>query len=208
MKCWPTMPVPPRMPTSIGFICLAQVSRTSCRYKPIASISSALGIRSSLVWATWMLPGPIRKGSPHASSKRRNIGRERHYRGWKSVQRAQMHSRNHQNLFRLRIRPYSSLNISSKFRYISNNTDHDFGTGFVGDHIRRAPASDGSYVKRAGAKKFIGWQLDRAECVRAHQEAFRWPTRQVPDRPNEPCARAPRSHIAARLSTQAPACSR
>src|SRR5437764_14231716 len=105
-------------------------------------------------------------------AKCRNIGRERYEGALKPVQGTQMYGRNQQNLLRLRVRPHRTFNLVPKFRGISNNTDHDFGTGFVRDNVRRAPASDGSYVKRACAKKIICWEVDPPDAFKCIKKLF------------------------------------
>src|SRR5260370_5903771 len=100
------------------------------------------------------------KRLPPRVSKGWDIRRVCHNGGLEAIQWPQMHSRNHQNLVRIRIRAHSSLNLFSKLPDISDNTKHNFGMGFVRYHVWRAAGNDGSYVQRTWAKKFVNWQLD------------------------------------------------
>src|SRR5947209_4656278 len=83
-----------------------------------------------------------------------------------------MYRRNKQDLFRLCVRPYSSLNLLPNFRSLADNTDHDLSTRVVRDNVWRAPSDDCSYIKRAWSKNFVFWEFDPPDAFERIKKLF------------------------------------
>ena len=160
MKCWPTMPVAPRMPTSIRVCIIA-----------LPFVDRFRLLRGAALWARALPACAPREWCRARSETARptappNAGM--------SVVNATtvvgMPSTAPRRSAGISITSRSSARPSTArcegglgFGGIAHQADHDIGVGLVGDHVGRAAAGERADVERAGPEQGVDRQRDAAD---------------------------------------------
>jgi hypothetical protein len=127
-----------------GNVVLGEQSST---YRSTHSSSSFLLIFSSGVWATWMEPGPSRKGSPHAVSVG-NVGGELGDHGGQLADAAHAHAGQVEREADLAAaRDHAGDGVLDLIRR-ADGADQQVRLGLVGDDVGRVAAFDEADVQR------------------------------------------------------------
>ncbi len=132
----------------------------------MASSKSCLAMCSSEVWATWMVPGPIRNGWPHEPSKTGISVVKATTVVAKPSSALQMHgfAVMHFAGFR-RGPPRRRCDFSRMEVGIADGAEHHFGAGLVGDDVGRTAAGDCADVQGSRAENRIVRKAEFADIL-------------------------------------------
>ncbi len=158
MKCWPTIPVPPRIPTSIVFIIVERAFPRVVNKLSTAAVSSRFG--NALLRCVCHVDGAWteQKRLAPGGAEGWDICGVRHNRSGKTGERAEMNGWNKENFVGFRVGRGGGFDLLAQFGDIADNTNENLGNGFVGNHVRGAATTDDTDIESAGAESGIDGQ--------------------------------------------------